>query len=781
MQNKKNIILLDSHAILHRSYHAMQGFATKDGRPTGALYGFVSLVIDMCKNYDPHMVVACFDLPKPTFRHEVYKGYKDGRAKTDDALIIQLEEAKGVCEKLGIPVFAVPGFEADDMLGTIAHKLSNDESIKVIIASGDMDTLQLVHGDHTVVYTLKKGSQSFVYNEDEVVKRFSFKPAQIPDYKGLAGDTSDNIVGIKGVGPKTATELINKFGTIEEMYKAIHKYGEEKALDGVVTKRIAGLLVEGEEEALFSKTLATIRRDAPVEFAITDTPYKEMLDEKAFMEVCDAYEFRSLKNKVALIKKEFALPLVSVDLDRIEPSHEELNKLKILANLIHSEMTNPSYEDILSITDNKKTPKDAIEDLSNKVKDLGLYELYTNIELPVMKIVDKMNNYGVMVDVSKLNDLSTKLHKKLDDVSAKIFEYSGREFNISSPKQLGEVLYDEMGLGEKIKKTSKGARSTNAGELEKMKETHPIIPLIMDYRELSKMLSTYIDLLPSFVASDGRIHPTYIQTGAATGRFACTDPNLQNLPVKSEWGKDIRGSFIAPDGKVLLSMDYAQVDLRAAAILSKDPNLTEIFEKGVDVHKGTASFMFKKPEMEVTDSERRQAKAINFGILYGMGVNALKEQMGVDRATAEDYLAKYKETFSVLMDYLENVKSHAYKAGYTETILQRRREIPLLKSSLPFMRAQGERYAINAPIQGTSADILKLAMIDIDEAIEKEGLEGSVHLIMQIHDELVFEVDENVSKKAVKLVKEKAEAVLKSRGLAVLPLNVSISVSVRLE
>jgi DNA polymerase-1 len=355
------------------------------------------------------------------------------------------------------------------------------------------------------------------------------------------------------------------------------------------------------------------------------------------------------------------------------------------------------------------------------------------------------------------------------------------EFNIASPKQLGDVLYETLGLGSKIKKTKTGQKSTNVSELEKIKDEHPIVPLVLEYREITKLLSTYVDVLPTYVKEDGRVHAHYIQTGAGTGRFACEDPNLQNLPIKSGLGKKVRGAFVASSGKTLLSCDYAQIDLRAAAILSGDKHLVEIFNNKIDVHTGTAAKVFGVSEEDVTPDMRRKAKAINFGILYGMGVTALKESMGVERKEAQEFYDQYKTTFVRLMEYLEEVKADAWKYGYTTTLLGRHCEVPLLKSPLPFLRAQGERIAMNAPIQGTSADIVKLAMLDATNYIQENKLQGKADLLLQIHDELVFEIDTDISESVAKELVKILETVLSRRNLSQLPLLVSSSLGENLE
>ncbi len=774
----KTVVLLDAHAILHRGYHAMQGFATKDGRPTGALYGFITMVLKIYEEIKPDYVMACFDLPKPTFRHTSYDGYKAGRAKTDDALINQIQESYKLCEALSIPIFMCEGYEADDLLGTIAEGLKKDKAYRVVIASGDMDTLQLVDKERVTVFTLKKGNEGVFYTEKKVEERFGFGPEHIPDYKGLAGDPSDNIIGISGIGDKTATELIKKYGTIEKMYKVIKKNAQTLVDDGF-KERIVKLLEDGEEEALFSKTLATIKRDVPCPYELPAQEWLESLDIEKYQTMCDLYEFRSLRNRLHIMKQN-GHTVVEEHLDEEElVSDEELEELRVMVHLLHSEMTNASFLDIQNAT-GKKTKEESRMHLEEDLKKEKLWDLFMNVEKPLIPLVKEMGINGITLDTKKMSKMSEDLHARVKILEQKIHEHAGVEFNVASPKQLGDILYDKLALGTKIRKTKTGQKSTNVTELEKIKEEHPIIPLILEYRELTKLLSTYIDLLPTYVKEDGRIHAHFVQTGAGTGRFSCEDPNLQNLPVKSELGQKVREAFVAGNGKVLLSCDYAQIDLRAAAILSKDKNLVEIFEKGIDVHTGTAAKVFGVSEDKVTPDMRRKAKAINFGILYGMGVTSLKESMGVERKEAQEFYDQYKKTFSRLMDYLEEVKAFAWKHGYTETLLGRRREVPLLKSPLPFLRAQGERIAINAPIQGTSADVIKLATLDADEFIKKEKLESKVKLALQIHDELVFEIDKDIAEKVADDLVVVLEKVLSKRNLTKLPIKVSRSLGANL-
>lgn len=768
------IVLLDSHAILHRAYHAMGGFATRDGKPTGALYGFVTMVLRIYEEIQPDYIAACFDLPKPTFRHLSYDGYKAGRQKTDNALITQINEAYALCDVLSIPVYKEEGFEADDLLGTLSEQLKKEKNTRVIIASGDMDTFQLIDGDKVTVYALKKGNDAALFTTDSVMARFGFGPERIPDYKGLAGDTSDNIIGIKGIGDKTATELIKRYGSVEDIYTVIKKDRNILLEDGF-KERIVKLVEEGEEEALFSKTLATIRRDAPSVYQRPEQGWKETIDLEKYQAMCDLYEFRSLRNRLHVVKGE------TKQEEEVEIiSNEDLEELRVMVHLLHSEMTNASLIDIQNVTGEKK-PESIKVILLKELEEQKLLHLFETVEKPLMGVLKDMNISGITLDTEKLRIMSEELHKEVKILEQKIHAAAGQEFNIASPKQLGDVLYDVLGLGSKIKKTKTGQKSTNVSELEKIKDEHIVVPMILEYREITKLLSTYVDAIPTFVKEDGKIHAHFIQTGAGTGRFSCEDPNLQNLPVKSELGQKVRGAFVAGKGKILLSCDYAQIDLRAAAILSGDTHLVEIFEKGIDVHTGTAARVFGVIEEEVTSDMRRKAKAINFGILYGMGVTALKEGMGVERKEAQEFYDQYKTTFVRLMEYLEEVKAYAWKHGHTLTLLGRRREVPLLKSPLPFLRAQGERIAINAPIQGTSADILKLAMLDAKEYLVTNNLTTYAALLLQIHDELVFEIDEDKGEEIANQLVIILENVLKKRSLSNLPLRVSKSLGANLQ
>lgn len=760
----KRLILLDSHAILHRAYHALPDFSTSKGEPTGALYGLSSMLLKIFEDLKPDYVIAAYDLAGPTYRHEVFKDYKAGRQKTDEALIQQIISSRKIYEALNVPMYDKEGFEADDILGTIVQKIKDqksknkDDDIEIIIASGDMDTMQLISGNKVRVYTLKKGiKDTIIYDEKAVNTRFGFGPHLIPDYKGLRGDPSDNIPGIKGIGEKTASILISNFGTIENMYTELENGHEKKFIDAGITPRIVQLLKDNKEEAEFSKALATIRRDVPIDFVLPEKTFKESLDLKKVKTLWQELEFRTLGPRLESIINggptvRSGMPRTEVENPNqtmsfgSEISKEELEKVGLALWLVNSDVTNPKLEDILNFanTDNFEVAKKAIfEEMDRR----DVKKVYDTIELPLTFILSKMEKRGVKIDKEFLKNLSKKYHAELSILEKKIHKHADLEFNINSPKQLAEVLFDKLGLvGKNMKKTGGGARSTRESELEKLRDLHPIVPLIFEYRELQKLLSTYIDAIPPLLDSDNRLHTDFISAGSTTGRMASQNPNLQNIPIKSDLGKAIRYAFIAEKGFKLIAIDYSQIELRIAAFLSGDQKLIEIFRNGEDVHKTVAAYMFGVSPEDVTSNMRRQAKVINFGILYGMGVLALKQNLGTSREEAQKFLNDYFTTFDTLAKYIDKVKAEANRKGYTETYFGRRRYFEGLESKIPYIRAAAERMAFNAPIQGTEADIIKLALIRIDEWIKKEKLENDVFPLLQVHDELVYEVREDKAK-----------------------------------
>lgn len=789
MAAKKRLVLLDSHAIIHRAYHALPDFSSSKGEPTGALYGLTAMLLKLSDDLKPDYIVAARDLPGKTHRHEVYEEYKGTRMEADPELISQLQKAPSVFESFGIPVLSAPGYEADDVIGTLVKQGAKHKDVEIVIATGDMDTLQLVNGA-VGVYTLKKGiNDTIMYDSDRVHERYGFGPEHIVDYKALRGDPSDNIKGVKGIGEKTATELIEKFGSIEDIYEAIQSH--EKAFAKEVKPRVLELLKAGKDDAFFSKKLATISTDAPVSFELPDHPWRLADHLGGIEKMCDELEFRSLKERArALLKKQadkaakagkgpapdapalFAVREVHID-------ERELEETALALWLLRSDYTTPGPEEIYSYAGTEEFAR-AKEKIFADLKKTGkLQEVYDTIEKPLLPVVRGMKETGVAIDTDYFAALAKEYRKELEAIAKRVYRHAGREFNINSPKQLGDVLYDELKITpQKQKKTATGARTTREDELLKMAEQHPIIGEVLAYRELSKLLGTYVEKLPGLVGADGRLHATFLQTGTVTGRMGCENPNLQNIPTKTEYGRRIRAGFVAPQGKRLVSIDYSQIELRIAAGLSGDKKLVEAFRSGEDIHATVAAQVFGVPQDKVDKEMRRRAKVINFGILYGMGANSLREALGggVSRDEASAYLSAYFGRFSGLAKYIDELLSEAKRDGYVETLFGRRRYLPGLKSSMPQLRSQAERMAVNAPMQGTQADIIKLAMVKADALIEKEGWRDEVKLLMQVHDELVYEIDADTAEARAATLRELMESVAPIEKLHHVPILAEASV-----
>jgi DNA polymerase-1 len=766
-KSSKKLVLLDAHAIIHRAYHALPEFLSSNGEPTGALYGLSTMLMKIIADLKPDYIVACYDLPQKTFRHEAYDGYKAGRVKADEALIAQLKNSRKIFEAFNIPVYDAPGFEADDVLGTIVEKYKKDKNLNIVIASGDMDTMQLVNDKKVQVYTLKKGiNDTILYDEEKVLERFHFKPGFLPDYKGLRGDPSDNIIGIKGIGEKTAENLIVNFGTIEEIYKQLKKDDKTEYhtfKKAGISPRMIELLKNNEDEALFSKTLATIRTDAPINFSIPSKTFWENADLKKIEQIFSVFEFRSLFARLKAFFSKSGSQNITETLGFVEEKNtnvdeKKLQEASIAVWLINSDLSYPGLPEILHFANTEDFEK-AYEYIFKKLKEKKLETVYEEIEKPIIPVVAEMSKHGILVDKKYFDSLSKEYHKELDKLTKKIYDMAGTEFNINSPKQLGEVLFVTMGIKSK-KKSAGGALSTKVSVLEELEEDNPIIREIMSYRELQKLLSTYVDVIPKMVREDGRLHSNFIQNGTTTGRFASLDPNLQNLPIKTELGRRIRAGFIAQKGYKLAAFDYSQIELRVAAMLSGDKNMTQIFREKKDVHNGVAARVFGVTIDKVDREMRRKAKVINFGIIYGMGVSALRKNLGGTREEAQKFYDNYFNQFSGVRDYLEEVKKFAMKNTYTETLFGRRRYFPNINSRIPFLRSMAERTATNASIQGTAADVIKLAIRYTFEDLQKAGVLDKVHLVLQIHDELVYEVQENVLAQTDKIIKSAMEGVM---------------------
>ncbi|MEW5907874.1 MAG: DNA polymerase [Patescibacteria group bacterium] len=709
-EKKKILVLIDAHAVLHRAFHALPNFTSPQGEPTGALFGFASFILKIIRELKPDYMAACYDLPEPTFRHVVYEQYKAQRPKTDDLLAQQIGNSREMLKVFGIPVLESPGFEADDILGSIVNQLLpiNDQ-LKIIIASGDLDTLQLVRNKEVVVYTLSKGIKETVLYDDEMVKkRFGFGPEFISDFKALKGDPSDNIIGVPGIGEKTASALIKKFGHIENLYRAIKEDRKITETGGLRQKTIE-ILKKNEEEAMFSKTLAEIRKDAPVKFSLEEGKWKKFINFEKIRGLFIDLSFKSL-----------------------------LDRLPILEN-----------------KDSLISPKELLyEKLKGQVTEKFFYE----IELPLFKILQEMESRGILLDTEYLKKISDEYHQKLRELEQKIWKMAGEKFNINSPKQLSEVLFKKLNLKQKgLKKTSTGNQSTSFSELIKLKNQHPVVEEIISCRELAKLTSTYLDTLPIMADENKRIHTKFDQAGTVTGRISSKDPNLQNIPKRTETGKKIRRAFIADNGFYLVSFDYSQIELRIMAILSRDEKLKNIFQEGEDVHSAVAAEIFNLPLGKVTEEMRRQAKVINFGIIYGMGINALKESLQCSREEAQIFYDKYFLKFKGVADYLERTKEEVRKNGYTETLFKRKRYFPEINSSIEKIRSGSERMAINAPVQGSAADFIKIAMVKIDKMVEEKEWRAGVRLLLQIHDELIFEIREEMIEKSIPVIKDITE------------------------
>ena len=766
---KKRLVLLDAHAIIHRAYHALPDFATSKGEPTGGLYGVSTMLMKLIADLKPDYLIAAYDLPGPTHRHIAYDGYKAKRPKAEGNLISQLNRSRDIFIAFNVPIYDCPGFEADDILGTVVEKLKNNKAIEIIIASGDMDTLQLVSGNEVRVFTLRKGiSDTIMYDEKKVLERFGFGPKLLPDYKGLAGDPSDNIIGISGIGDKTATNLIVNFGTVEEIYERL-KRDKKVFIEAGVKPRIIELLEKNEEEAMFSKVLATIRRDAPIDFKLPEQSWREVVDLEKVKKIFSELEFRTLGARFEqMLKEKLTTNDRQLTTNNSLLLKEEETELGIMTWLLDSTKTDPTPEEV----------GETRQVLLGELKKKNLLKVFEEIEKPLLPVVKEMNERGILLNKDIFKKLAERYHKRLEELEKKIWELAGVNFNVSSPKQLGEILFVKLGLKAKNqKKTAKtGALSTKESELEKLREIHPIVPLILEHRGLAKLLGTYLVPLPTLVDKNERLHTTFIQSGTTTGRMASRDPNLQNIPNKTDIGREIREGFVATPGFDLVSFDYSQIELRIAAFLSGDKKLIEIFRAGADVHTAVASQVFNVPLDEVNKEMRRRAKVINFGVMYGMGINALRQQLGTDRKEAQKFYENYFKTFAGLAKYLDETRAAAARQGYTETYFGRRRYFEGIESKIPFVRAAAERMAINAPIQGTEADIIKIAMARVAEFLRKEKLVDKIFLLLQVHDELVYEITNDLVKEIAPKIKEIMENILSLIETKEVPIVVEVAI-----
>ncbi|RLC35853.1 MAG: hypothetical protein DRH33_07935 [Candidatus Nealsonbacteria bacterium] len=734
MDPKKRLIIIDSNSLIHRAFHALPPLTTKKGELVNGVYGFLLVFLKALKEFKPDFVVSCFDAPGPTLRHKEYKEYKAKRPKAPAELYQQIPKIKEVLKAFGVPIFEKQGFEADDLIGAISRQAARKQvfpKLEMIILSGDLDTLQLVD-KNTKVYTLRKGvKDTILYDIEKVKEKYhGLTPSQLIDYKALRGDPSDNIPGVTGIGEKTAIQLIKEFGSLENLYQELER-GTEKAKK--IKENIRKKLQAYKEQAFISKKLAQIRSDLPIEFKLEQAKIRTFPKE-AIAQVFKKFEFYTLLKRLEEISGE-------------RDSKEQRNILFPL-------------------------PKTRIQEEIEKLYQEGVFsERIYQVEKNLVPIVKKMEENGIKIELKSLRTLSEYLAKRIKEIETKIFQLAGVSFNINSPQQVARVLFAKLKIPIKdLKKTPSGAVSTSAGELKKIKNTHPIIDLILKHREFFKLKSGFVDNLPKMInPKDGKIHPRFHQLGTETGRMSCSEPNLQNIPIRGEIGKEIRKCFSAQEGYKFLSGDYSQMELRITASLSGDKKMIELFKKGEDIHTLTASQIFNVSKEKVTERMREMAKTLNFGILYGMGPKSFSERTEVSLEEAKEFIKKYFQNFKEIAKFAEGLIKKARKKKYAETFFGRKRFLPEINSIDPKIRAQAERIAINMPIQGTAADICKMAMVELGE---KGIINKDCKLILQIHDELLFEVREDKIKETIGKIKKIMENVIKLK----VPLKVDIKV-----
>ena len=825
----KKMLLVDGNSLLFRAYYATAYgniMRSKDGTPTNAIFALANMLNKVLDNQTFDYALVAFDTDKKTFRHEEYKDYKAGRKPAPEDLIKQFPLAREMVTKMGLKCYEIAGYEADDIVATMA-RIGEENDCKVEIYSSDRDLFQLI-SEKTTVNIPKKGTSDIIGVTPSVLKsEYSLTPSQVTDYKGLCGDTSDNIKGIKGIGEKGALKLLEEYGSLENIFLNIDK------IEGKLKEK----LIEGKEDGLYSKKLATIYREVPFDFSLEDTKYTGIKD--SLLEFYTRYDMLSLIKKISFNSKEkFKYEEISViedsflkqdlgvylyfkgtnyhfsDLEGIAFSNEEktyylrkeylfnnsnikqylenkdykkycydvkaslvlLKRLgidgkgfdfdfKIACYLLNSSLKDDIYAVFnylgIMLPDDKKEENygefasvisynsfKSKDEIISKMKEKEVYSLFLNMEMPLVYTLVDMENTGIKVDTSVLEDLGVEFRFKLNMLQDDIYRLANKKFNIASPKQVGEVLFDDLGLKSNRK------RSTSSEELLKLVNDHEIIKYILEYRKYAKLLSTYIDSLGNYVKEDGKIHAIFNQALTQTGRLSSSEPNMQNISVRDEESKLIRKAFI-PEYDYILSIDYSQVELRVLASLANDENMIKMFESGDDVHTLTASAIFDMPKEMVTSSMRRQAKAVNFGIVYGISDWGLSEQIGCTPSEAKRFINRYFETFPNIKKYLDTLVEECKEKGYATTISGRKREVNEINSSSYMEREFGKRVAMNTPIQGSAADIIKTAMITINSYLKDHDFKSK--MILQIHDELVFDLVEREKETLVPMLTEMME------------------------
>lgn len=861
----ERLLILDSNSLLNRAFYAIPELTNNEGIHTNAVYGFTNMLFKMKEELKPDYIVAAFDKKAPTFRHLEYKDYKAGRKKMPGELAEQFPLVKELLELLAISIYEIDGFEADDIIGSLA-KYAEKNNIEVYVVTGDRDALQLASQNIKVVITKKGVSETAVYDEKNFIEEYGVTPTQFIDVKGLMGDKSDNIPGVPGVGEKTAYKLIQTYGSIEEVLNNIDNISGKKIKENLETYR---------EQAIFSKKLATIITEVPIEFDLDEIKSQEKYDNQGLKKYFLKLQMKSMIDKLPkgedeintveeeievnyvrdiealkilednikselfitydiLNKEKYSLMEVNeiylesddkvylVELKNILEGNqnEALSSIKnimendnikkiihdgkalvtamskynieikgfefdtaIATYLIDSAKSNYNLENLVNeyLLEEVKGEEEEVkiklvaklkeiyEILKARIEEENMNDLYYNVEHPLIFVLSSMEALGFNVDRDFLDELAIKFRGEISRTEKEIFELAEEEFNINSPKQLGKILFEKLDLPV-IKKTKTGY-STNAEVLEKLEDKHEIIPKITYYRQITKLNSTYVEGLKNVIDEDGHIHSSFNQTVTTTGRLSSTEPNLQNIPVKYEMGKEIRKVFIPnSEDDILLSCDYSQIELRILADMSKDENMIDGFKHHSDIHTKTASEVFKVPLDEVTSVMRSRAKAVNFGIVYGISDFSLSQDLHITKKEASEYMEIYFDRYPRIKEFLDNTINEVKEKGYALTILNRRRFIPELKSSNKIVKALGERLAMNAPIQGSAADIIKLAMVNVYNKLIEKNLKSRV--ILQVHDELILNVKKDELEVVKALVKEEMESVLELR----VPLEVDSNV-----
>ena len=734
----KTLLLIDAYAMIFRAYYAFirAPRMNSKGENTSAIFGFCVTLEDLLKKINPTHVGVAFDPKGGTFRHEAYEQYKAQRPETPEDIRKAVPVIKQILEAMNIPVLEVPGFEADDVIGTLSQQ-GEQAGFEVYMATPDKDYGQLV-SDHVFMYRPRHTGGFELMGPKEVCDKYGLqRKEQVIDLLGLMGDASDNIPGCKGVGEKTAVALLQQFGDIDNML------AHTDEIKGALRTKVENQT----EEIRFSRFLATIRTDVPIALDENQLAKKEPNIE-ALTKLYQELEFNSLLKKLA--PSSINPPILADKQPTKKAKPADPNQLDLFAEpeeqndpMVNDQMVN-NFDTVearlcqyllnpeVAFNPYKKPNWDALK------ADANLWNLYNNVELPLVEVLREMEAAGVRIDVAKLKEAETALTEELNTIEQRIYTLADGPFNINSPKQVGELLFDKLKLDSKAKKLKTGQYSTSEEVLVALKDRHEIVGLILDYRALSKLITTYISALPGYIAADGKIHTTYNQTVTATGRLSSSNPNLQNLPIRSERGRFIREAVIPDDGCLFLSADYSQIELRLMAHFSQDEHLLAAFRNGQDVHAATAAKIFGLPIEQVTKDQRRKAKTANFGIIYGISAFGLSQQLDCSRTEAKQLIDDYFAAFPRVIEYIESQKELARQKGYAETLFGRKRYLPDIHSQNATVRSFAERNAVNAPIQGTAADIIKMAMVSIHRRLKEEKLQAQ--MTMQVHDELNFNV-----------------------------------------